>query len=156
MTLEYLVEAFGDSEDLLIRAFLEAIAYEPSRGFAGVSQARWERDFWKPTSDLLAELDKREAGRAPRRRVYPKSGFSGILGWSAFALFAGASAAEHGLRLYRYMRAPVLPFWSTLGNTLGFVVTGVAALVGVRTAWWRVQLFRTRNDPYGEGEDHGG
>ena len=153
VTLDALLEEFGDSEDPLIRAFLEAVTYQPHRGFAGVSQARWERDFWKPVSALLDELEKGLDGRAPPTRLYPKSGFAGVVGWSAFALFAGASAAEHALRLWRFLHLPSLPLWGTLGNSLGLAATGVATVVGVLTARWRLQLFRTRNNPYGE-RDH--
>jgi len=156
VTLDALFEHFGDSDDPLIRAFLEAAAHQPNRGFAGVFQARWERDFWKPVSELLAELERGLDGRAPRTRVYPKSGYAGVLGWSVFTLFAGASAAEHAVRLWYLLQQPSLPLWRTLGNSLGFTVTAIATLGGLRTLLWRVHLFRTRDRPYGERDDDAG
>lgn len=153
VTLDCLLQHFGESNDPLIRALLLAAIHQPSRGFAGVSQKKWERSFWQPVSQVLDELEKGVDGRAPARRVYPPSGVGGIVGWSLFVLFAGASAAEHGIDLARLLAGSYpLPFWSTVGNSLGFVVTALATLGGIGATLDRIWLFRTRHAPYDDPE----
>ena len=157
VTLETLMEQFGTSDDPLIRAFLEAAAHQPRRGFAGVSQEQWEREFWVPVSGLLAELEKGLDGRAPTTRIYPRSSFAGVIGWLAFSLFAGASAAEHAVGLWKLLRsAATFPWWSVVFESLGCTLTAIATGAGVRMALVRFQLFRTRNRPYGDGEGRAG
>ena len=150
MTLEALFEHFGASDDPLIRALLEAAAHQPRRGFGGISKAQWERDFWQPVSALLVELEKGLDGRAPTTRVYPRGGSAAILGWSAFTLFAGASAAEHAIELWKLLRGgTTLGLWEGVLESVGLVVMGIASWAGVRMTLLRLHLFRTQSNPYG-------
>jgi len=151
MTLEALIEHFGASDDPLILALLEAAAHQPSRGHGGISQKKWEQDFWRPVSGLLGELEKGAEGMAPNRRVYPKSGFGPVVGWSAFSLFAGASAAENAMDLFRLHGEGVL--WNASIKGFFMILLCGATVVGIRTALYSLYLFRTRDTPY-EREHH--
>jgi hypothetical protein len=100
-------------------------------------------------SALLTELEKGVDGRAPTTRVYPRSGLAGVMGWVVFSLFAGASAAENAVDLWKLLRsAATFPLWSAVFESLGLAVTAIATWAGVRMALFRLQLFRTRNRPY--------
>jgi hypothetical protein len=148
VTLDTLIDQFGTSDDPLILALLEAAAHQPRRGFAGVSQEQWEREFWVPVSGLLAELEKGLDGCAPTTRIYPTGSLAGVFGWLAFCLFAGASAAEHAGRIWSLLRGTAtLPTWGVFIEAVGFVLTATAAVAGALAARSRLYLFRTRNSP---------
>jgi len=157
VTLEALFAHFGSSADPLIRALLVAAAHQPSRGFAGISEERWEREFWQPVSALLVELEKGADGEAPASRVYPRSTFLGVVGWSILSLFAIASAAEHAMRLWN-LRDPATQFsvWRAVFESVGLAFMTLASWLAVRGTLYRFQLFRTRRNPYQEcGRDAG-
>jgi hypothetical protein len=157
VTLDTLFEQFGASDDPLIRALLEAAVHQPRRGFAGISQEQWEREFWVPVSGLLAELEKGLDGRAPTRRIYPRGSLVSVFGWLAFSLFAGAHAAEQAGRIWKiFSGGATLPTWGVILEAVGLAVTGIATGVGVRAALFRLYLFRTRNRPYSDREERAG
>lgn len=154
VTLDALIGHFGASEDPLILALLEAAAHQPSRGHLGISQLKWEEDYWGPVSGLLEELEKGAEGKSPTRRVYPKSGIGPVVGWAAFSLFAGASAAENAIDAIRLQGDGLL--WETGMKGVFFVLTGAAAVVGVRSALYSLYLYKTRENPYGRKHHHAG
>ena len=148
VTFEVLMEQLGESEDPLIQAFLFAVLHEPGKGFLGISEKRWERTYRLPVFGLLEEMEKGEAGVAPEEPVYPKLGVWGLVGWAVFALFAGASALEHGLRLWKVPSAAAsFPWWHALFESLGFTIMSVACWRSVRTVLYRWRLRTKREDP---------
>lgn len=149
VTFEALLEHFGESDDPLIRAFLEAVLHEPNKGFLGISERQWERRFWQPVSGLLAELEKGEAGQAPRERVYPRVTVWSILGWSLFTLWVAASALDHAIQIWQALVGSAsFPFWTVAFHSLGVAMLTFASWAGVRAVLDRLHLYRTRHGPY--------
>jgi hypothetical protein len=149
VTLETLLEHFGESDDPLIRALLDAVLHEPRKGSLGVSQRHWDQQFWQPVSKLLAELEKGEAGEAPRERIYPRATIRSLLGWSLFTLWAAAAALENLIKLMQALGEPTFPFWRVAFRSLAVAVLASSSWVAIRETLYRIHLYRTRRDPYG-------
>jgi hypothetical protein len=139
MTSDALFEHFRSSEDALIQELLVAVAHEPRKGFWGIRESRWQKSFWLPVSRLLAELEKGEAGRMPDVLVVPVSGWR-VFGFLILIVWAGASAAEHSVELWRgeasWWRLALHAFFAVL---LAFATLGGA--IGLRD---RLTLRRIR------------
>lgn len=140
MTSDALFEHFGSSEDPLIQELLVAVAHEPRKGFWGLRESRWQKSFWLPVSRLLAELEKGEAGRMPDVLVVPVSGWS-VFGFLILIIWAGASAAEDAMELWRRE----VPWWSLLYHGFFAALLALAALGGVIGLRDRLTLRRIRH-----------
>jgi len=146
VTFEALMEQLGDSEDPLIQAFLFAVLHEPSKGFLSFSKRRWERTYRLPVSGLLEEMEKGEAGVVPQERVYPKVGVWSIVGWAMFALFAGASALESVMLLWKALAGAVsFPWWPAAFRSLQFTIMAAACWRSVRLVIYRWHLRSNKN-----------
>jgi hypothetical protein len=146
ITLDTLMEYFGDSGDPLIEALLDALAHEPPRGgFLGLRDRWWQSRYWGPVERLLGELDKGAAGQVPAERVYPRTTLWGLVFGAAFLLWASLFAAQNLARLLTDLHRGVsLSFWDALWRSL---VVGTLALVsaaGLEGWIYRVYLYRTR------------
>ena len=130
MTSDALFETLGGIEDALIQELLVAVAHEPRKGFWGIRESRSQKSFWIPVSRLLSELEKGEAGRMPDVLVVPVSGWR-VFGFLVLIVWAGASAAEHAVELWRgeapWWKLAVHAFFTVL---LAFATVGGA--VGLR------------------------
>jgi hypothetical protein len=145
VTFHTLFQTFGDSRDPLVQALLEAILHEPRRGFLGVRERAWYRQFWLPVSGLLAELDKGEAGQAPSQRVYPRSGIGRILVWALITLWACAGTVDQANHLWKLLHASAsFPLSETLLRSLGLALLMLAAWGAYCTSCYQLHLFRTR------------
>lgn len=145
VTFQTLFQSFGDSKDPLVQALLEAVAHEPRRGFLGITERAWHRQFWTPVAGLLAELAKGEAGQAPRQRVYPRSGVGRILGWALITLWACAGLVDRANQLWKLLHASAsFPLGEALVHTLCIALLMLAAWAGYCTASYQLHLFRTR------------
>lgn len=150
LTIDALFEHFGTSTDPLVRALLVAIIHEPRKGFLGISESRWESEFWQPVSELLVELEKGEAGLAPKERVYPRVTRASFVGWGLFTLWAVAAAAENAWELWKDLaRFDHLPYVRIGFRSLGLAVLLFASWTGLKALLHRLALYRTRHDPYG-------
>lgn len=149
VTFEYLFGELEDVTDPLILALLEALLHEPRKGFFGVSESQWQRQFATPVSALLDELERGEAGQIPSERVYPKVTLRGILGWSLFPLATAATTLDNAHRLYLTLReATALPYLVVALRSLAIAVLALLTLRGVRAIRHLIELYRTRHDPY--------
>jgi hypothetical protein len=143
---EVFLERFSETTDPLIQAVGEAILFEPPRSRLPLSKRKWEREFRQPVEALIAELEKGEAGIAPETRVAPRVTVPRILGWALFALFAGASAAEHAVKIWRLVRYELqFPLWRLLYHSAALAVLSLATLVMVGYVLTQVNLYRTRH-----------
>jgi len=148
VTFQTLFQSFGESRDPLIQALLQAILHEPRRGFLGVTDRSWRRQFWGPVSGLLEELDKGEAGQVPHRRVYPRAGIGRILLWALITLWACAGTVDQANEIWKLLHASVsFPLGEALLRTFGLALLMLAAWAGYSTASYQVYLFRTREIP---------
>jgi hypothetical protein len=148
VTVQTLFQSFGDSEDPLVQALLEAVLHEPRRGFLGITERGWHRQFWTPVAGLLAELAKGEAGQAPRQRVYPRAGVGRILLWGLITLWAAAGTVDQANEIWKLLHASSsFPLSEALLRTLGLALLMLAAWAGYCTASYQVHLFRTREIP---------
>ncbi len=148
VTIHTLFQSFGDSRDPLVRALLEAVAHEPRRGFLGISERAWHRQFWTPVAGLLAELAKGADGQAPRQRVYPRAGVGRILGWALVTLWAAAGLVDRANQLWKLLQASAsFPLGAALVHTFCIALLTLAAWAGYCTASYQLYLFRTREIP---------
>lgn len=148
VTFHTLFQTFGDSRDPLIQALLEAILHEPRRGLLGVRERAWHRQFWTPVAGLLTELEKGEAGQAPRQRVYPRSGIGRIVIWSLITLWAAAGTVDQANEIWKLLHASAtFPLSETLLRSLVLALLMLAAWAGYCTSCYQLHLFRTREIP---------
>jgi hypothetical protein len=151
VTDEAMLEHFGASEDPLIRELLLSILHEPRRGFWGVRESRWRESFWIPVSALLTELAKGSEGQLPSKSAVPRVTGWTFIGLGVLTLWAGASAAEHGLALWRGAG----PTWELLVHATAAVTMTVAAALGVIGLRNRIILYRIRRAGGNSGADAG-
>lgn len=148
VTFHTLFQSFGESRDPLIQALLQAILHEPRRGFLGITERAWHRQFWTPVAGLLAELAKGEAGQVPRQRVYPRAGVGRILLWALITLWAAAGTVDQANEIWQLLHASAsFPLSEALLRTFGLALLMLASWAGYCTASYQVHLFRTREIP---------
>lgn len=134
MTGEALLGQFAGPNDPLIQELLIAIAHEPGRGFFGVSERQWERQFSIPMSSLLAELEKGEEGDLANVRSVPKASRRGLLLLSLLTLWTGALAIEHLIKGLQDSASP----WGVTLHGIGALLFALMAAAGA--SWFRQQL----------------
>lgn len=93
VTLDLVLETFGDTADPLIIRLVDLMVHEPARtGLITVSQRDYERNYWPRVATVLVELEKGDAGIVPpEERVTAKR----LLWSSVLVLFVGAVSAEN-------------------------------------------------------------
>jgi hypothetical protein len=116
-------------------------AYQPRRGFLGVSERHWNSVYWPRVEQLLAELEKGEKGVAPASPLYPVASPLRLLGLLVFALFFLAAASEPVVRVWKHLSgAERLGDWRLLLEMGLSVVLGLGALGAVAAFINRVRL----------------
>ena len=143
LTLEALMEQLAYIEDPLIQMTLDAVARQPGRGFLGATERHWERVYWPRMSSLIRELEKGAMGVAPPCPIYPVATLGRILGLAAVALYVVASAADHGLKLWRHISGVArLATWEALMSGIAALILGICAVTFIRALLFRISLYR--------------
>lgn len=143
---------FGDSDDPLIQALVDAVIHEPPRyGLLGLRDRLWISRYWKPVERLIQELEKGSAGESPAERVYPRTSLKGLMIGGAFLLWAALYGARHLAELLTDMeRGGALPFWEAFGRVLVVCTLGLITAAGLEEWIYKFQLYRTRKLSAGE------
>jgi hypothetical protein len=148
VTVQTLIEHFGGSPDPLIQALLHGASRQPRRGFFGIGERQWRRDFLEPFVAVIEELEKGEEGRLPVERLYPATSPWVLVGVAIFTLWAGGLVLEELLD-----RLGVLTSRQRGGlDALTMTLAAFAAVIGIlrlHGEWWmyRARKGRLSNRP---------